>query len=307
MNIRRLNALWLLITLSCSQAPKQTGCSVRQFTDDLGRQVALPGKVNRIVSFAPSLTEMIFSIGAEERLAGVTSWCDFPPQARSKPAVGDISSPNFERMVALKPDLVVMIGNRPGPVLQRLEALGLPVLVFRDESLGDISRAITALGWLLDQGQQADSLNSALTRQLDSVEALTRQIDPRNRPRVFAEIAANPLFSAGHKSFLGQMIAAAGGVNITADLEEYYAAVNPEIVAERDPDIILILHPGSSSSQVCQRMGWQEIKAVRSKRVYDSLDQDMVLRPGPRFVEGLKLLHQAFYLDNSLNLKNKIH
>jgi iron complex transport system substrate-binding protein len=295
MNKKNIVLFFLLLAAGCGPGQRETGCPGREFTDDLGRKVMLPARVDRVISFAPSLTEMIYALGAGDKLVGVTSWCNWPPQAKEKPAVGDIMNPNFERMVSLKPDLVVMIGARPGPVLNRLESLGIKVLVFRDEDFSDIGRAIAALGRALGLEKRADSLNSAIAAQLDSLKAEAAKIEPGKRPKVFAEIGFNPLFTAGGQSFIGQMITQAGGLNIAEDMGDYYAAINPEKVVKENPDVILLLHPQASVKEVHQRLGWQGISALKNRRVYGNLDQDVILRPGPRFIQGLKLLHSVFY------------
>jgi len=284
-----------LLCLGCGPAGKRASRLGLTVTDDLGRSVALGSFPSRIISFAPSLTEMICALGGQDRLVGVTSWCNWPPQVKQKAVVGDMMNPNFERMVSLKPHLAVMIGSRPGPLLKKFEALDIPVLCFKDETVADIRRAIEVLGLLLECPVRADSLNREMDQQLAVIKTAVDSVPREKRPKVFAELGSSPLFAAGDSSFIGQMIALAGGINVTGNIGSSYAAVNPELVVKNDPDIIIVLHPQASKKQIQQRVGWRNISAVKNGRIYPGLDQDVILRPGPRFTEGLKILYGIFY------------
>lgn len=288
-------SLILLFFLGCNTQPRSQAKGALTVTDDLGRTVSLDGPPSRIISFAPSITEMVYALGGEDRLVGVTSWCNWPPRAKEKTVVGDMMSPNFERMVSLKPDLAIMIGSHPGPLLKKFEALNIPVICFRDETVPDIRRATEVLGLLLEFPARADSLVREIDSQLAAIKAEVDSVPMEKRPKVFAELGSSPLFAAGDQSFIGQMIALAGGINVTGNIPSSYAAVNPELVVKGNPDIIIVLHPQATKKQIEQRLGWRNISAVKSGRIYPGLDQDVILRPGPRFVEGLKILHGIFY------------
>ena len=287
--------IFLLFLLGCSAQPRPHGKMTLTVTDDLGRTISLSQAPSRIISFAPSLTEMVYALGGENRLAGVTAWCNWPPQAKEKTVVGDMISPNFERMVSLKPDLALIIGSRPSPLLKKFEALNIPVLCFKDETVADIQRALKVLGQVLECPSRADSLNREMDLQLAAIKAAVDQVPMEQRPKVFAELGSSPLFAAGDQSFIGQMIALAGGINVTGKIPSSYAAVNPELVVKNDPGIIIVLHPQASRKDIEQRLGWQNVSAVKNGRIYPGLDQDVILRPGPRFTEGIKILHGIFY------------
>lgn len=287
--------IFLLFLLGCSAQPRSHGKTALTFTDDLGRTVSLDQAPLRIISFAPSITEMVYTLGGEGRLVGVTSWCNYPPQAKEKTVVGDMMNPNFERMVSLNPDLALMIGSAPGPLLKKFEALNIPVICFRDETVADIQRAVKVLGLVLDCSSRSDSLNREMDLQLAAIKAAVDSVPKDQRPKIFAELGSSPLFAAGDSSFIGQMIALAGGINATGDIPASYASVNPELVVKSEPDIIIVLHPLASKRNIEQRLGWQKVPAVKSGRIYAGLDQDVILRPGPRFTEGLKILHGIFY------------
>jgi iron complex transport system substrate-binding protein len=292
---RSLYFIFLLFLLGCSAQPRPQIKGFQTITDDLGRTVSLGNAPVRIISFAPSITEMVYALGREERIVGVTAWCNWPPQAREKTGVGDMINPNFERMVSLKPDLALMIGSAPSPLLKKFEALDIPVLCFKDETVADIQRALKVLGQVLECPSRADSLNREMDLKLAVIKTAVDQVAMEKRPKVFAELGSSPLFAAGDSSFIGQMISLAGGINITGNIPSSYAAVNPELVVKNDPGIIIVLHPQASRKEIEQRLGWQNVPAVRNGKIYPGLDQDVILRPGPRFTEGLKILHGIFY------------
>lgn len=264
-------------------------------TDGLGRSVSLAPVPSRIISMAPNLTEMVYALGAGSRLVGVTAWCNYPPEARTKPVVGDAVSANLEMIVSLEPDLVLMVGTAQTPLLPKLEGLNIPVLVFNPSSPEDIGRTIGTLGHALGRRAGADTLLEQMARQIEDLRSRVSVIPWESRPRVFAEISSNPLMTAGRNSFVGRMITLAGGRNIMGDLDADYAVVNPELVVQRRPDMILVLHPQADQRQVSSRIGWKSIPAVANGRIYDDLDMDVVLRAGPRYISGLKELHRRMY------------
>jgi len=286
-------SILLLTAASCRPRPSQSDGNYN-FHDRLGRQIELQGKPRRIISFAPNITEMIYALRAEDRLVGVTSWCSYPPEAKSKTVVGDYASPNWERILALRPDLVLLVGTRDSPILSRLEAHRIPAAAFCSETPQDIMAEISLLGVLLDREPEADSLTRSLAAQLDSLRP-ARDLAPAPRPAVFAEISDRPLLTGNDRSFLGQLIALAGGKNIAADMPETYAAFNPELVIARKPDIILIFHPGTDAREVARRPGWAHIPAVKNGRIYYGFDLELMMRPGPRFVQAARMLQQIFY------------
>jgi iron complex transport system substrate-binding protein len=236
----------------------------------------------RIVSLSPGMTEVIFALGAQGDLAGVTTYCDYPDAARKLPRVGDFSHPSLERIIALKPDLVIV--NRPeqNRIQTDLDAFKIPVFATEPESLADIYRDITNLGRRIGRARAADSL----------VTYMRQMIRPRGRkPRaVYIELSPRPLITVGRNSFLNEMVEMAGGRNIFDELDRPYPVINQEEVIKRDPEIIIVLHPEG----IKDRIGWTRIRAVRENRIYLDLDQDLLLRPGPRLVLGFQALEKLF-------------
>ena len=288
--MKRSLALIIIAACLAGGCARQHPHSALTLVDDAGRRVALSAVPNRVVSLGPSITETVYALGQQDRLVGVTSWCNYPPEASRKTVVGDATSFNPERLLALAPDLVIMAGTAQSPALERLEALGIPALVLDPRTPDDIIADIELVGRALDTGLRADSLASGMRASLGRFRDSADLVPAGRRPTVFAEIGSTPLFAAGPRSFLGQMIALAGGRAVPDDLPQDYAAVNPERVIGQDPDIILVLHPMATRGDVITRIGWSRIAAVRNDRVHDGIDLDIVLRPGPRFLQGVDQL-----------------
>lgn len=237
------------------------------------------GSGYRIVSLSPAMTEMLFSLGAGDKLVGVTTFCDFPVQAKKIRKVGDFSHPSIERIVALKPNLVIINLPEQKRIKGELEKLGINTFVSSPNSLTDIYQELSAIGRELGLERQADSLIEYMKHNLQVTT-------PDNRKRVFVEIAPRPIVTIGAATFLNDLIERAGGVNIFRDLNKDYPVVNQEAVITRDPEIIIVLHPKG----ITGRTGWQKIQAIENNRIYTDLNPDHLMRPGPRLVDGFRQL-----------------
>ncbi len=292
-----LHIITTFFFISCSQKEPQQLYSGEKLTvtDDIGRTVTLSKTPDRVISFAPNVTEMIYALHADDKLIGITAWCNYPPQSSEKEVVGDATTANLERILALKPDLAVIVGTKNTPILFKLGALKIPVVVLNPVSIDDISQDLKLLSVVLNKKEAADSLLNVIGTALKEIKSSLEMIPPGKRPKVYAEISSQPLMTAGNMGLVGQMIDQAGGENIMSDIGQDYAVINPEIVIQRRPDIILILHPQTDKKRLAERIGWQNIPAVKNKKVFDDLDLDIILRAGPRSVMGLKELNRIFY------------
>lgn len=233
----------------------------------------------RIVSLSPAMTEILFSIGAGDKLVGVTTFCDFPEETKNITKVGDFSHPSIERIVGLKPDLVIINLPEQNRVRRELEKLKIRTFVSSPASLSEVYSELSALGAEIDMQRAADSLASYMRDKL--------QAGTRSQPKkIYVEIAPKPLVTIGAATFLNDLIHLAGGVNIFADLEKDYPVVGQEAVITRDPDIIIVLHP----EDITGRTGWQNVRAIKDGRVHTDLDPDHLMRPGPRLVRGFERL-----------------
>lgn len=269
------------------------------FTDALGRQVALAGAPARIVSLAPSITESLFAIGAGPQVVGVTSFCNFPPEADALPEVGGFSATTIsvEAIVDLTPDLVIAGSASQEPVVAALEQLGIPVLVFDPTSFEEVYANLGQLGYLTGNVAGADTAVAAMRARVQAVADVVAQVPAEERPTVFWEVFDEPLMTAGPNTFIGQMIDLAGATSIFADATEDYPQVSAEALVARNPDVIL--GPSSHGDKltpelVAARPGWSELKAVQDGRIY-LLDGDTTSRPGPRLADALEELARTLY------------
>jgi len=233
----------------------------------------------RIVSLSPAMTEILFSLGAGDRLVGVTTFCDYPEQAKSIAKVGDFSHPSIERIVGLRPEMVIVNLPEQMRITRELEKLRIKIFTSSPRSLDEIFAEILALGKELDLNKQADSLVTYMKGHLQPVKT-------KHRKKVYVEISPKPIITVGANTFLNDLIDRAGGVNIFGDLNKDYPVVSQEAVIVRDPDLIIALHPET----VTGRTGWQKINAIKNGRVYTGLNQDHLMRPGPRLVQGFEAL-----------------
>ncbi|MFV9503417.1 MAG: ABC transporter substrate-binding protein [Oscillochloridaceae bacterium umkhey_bin13] len=268
-------------------------------TDDLGRTVALDSVPQRIVSLAPSVTEMLFAVGAGPQVVGTTSFCDFPPEATDLPEIGGFSasSISIEAIVGLEPDLVIAGTARQQLIAEQLEQLGIPVVVLAPASFDAVYASILQVGTLTGHSNQATQLVAAMQARVKTVTDVVATLPAEARPSVYWEVTNDPLMAAGPNTFIDQMIELVGATNIFADASEAYPQVNPETVFERDPQVILgpDSHGGALNiATVTERPGWANIQAVRDGRVY-TLDGDIVSRPGPRLADALELLAATLY------------
>lgn len=236
----------------------------------------------RIVSLSPGMTETLFAIGGQDLLAGVTTYCDYPAAAETLPRVGDFSNPSLERIIGLSPGLVIVNLPEQKRIQTELERLKIPVFVSAPGSLADIYREIVELGRRIGRGPAAESL----------VQRMRQAIRPTGRaPRkVYVELSPRPLITVGRTNFLSEMVALAGGRNIFDDLDRPYPVIQQEEVIRRDPALIIVLHPEG----VRDRIGWSRIEAVRLGRTFTDLDPDLLLRPGPRLMQGFRELERTF-------------
>ncbi len=263
-------------------------------TDDAGRRVTLAHAPQRIVSIAPSNTEILFALGLGERVVGVDDVSDFPPEAAAKPRVGSYVEPDLERVAALQPDLILAAGLHEGNVLTRLDGLGLTTIVVEPTDLQGVLASITLVGQITDHASQAARLTCALSTR---IMAVTTAVANANRPRVFFELSPD-LYTAGPGSFVDDLIRRAGGDNIAAGAGTAWPQLSAEAVVAADPDVILLADHGAgvTPAQVAARPGWADVAAVRAGRIVP-LNPDLVARPGPRLVDGLEAIARAIHPD----------
>lgn len=263
--------------------------SARAIRDDLGRLVVLPENVTRAVSLAPNLTEIIFAVGAGERLVGVTSYCDFPSGTASIAKVGDTLKPNIEAIIALRPEVVFVSTASQLEVFTRtLNDQKIAVFVTNPDSLEGILASIEKIGAVF-RSPDAGKLLEDLRRRIDAVESKTTGA---TRPKVFVQLDRS-LFTIGRDSYLTDLIRRAGGTSATADLEKAYAQLSKESALALAPDVI-ILSDSSDNKEPADVLS--KSPAVTNGRVY-RINADVMSRPGPRVVDALEQIAAALHTE----------
>jgi iron complex transport system substrate-binding protein len=280
--------------------PASAGTVDRQ--DAMGREVALNLPLRRIVSLAPSVTEILFAIGADDLVVGVSKHCDFPLAAKLKPKAGNFNSPDMGKVKAAAPDVVLFAEYARGEDLQALEGAGIPAFVLTAASVADIILTVRRLGDLSGRPGAAEGLAAAMEGELESLRRKLGALPVDRRPRVYVEVdGPKRLYAVGPGSFMDDVITIAGGRNVFADRGEAYFAIDSEEVVRADPEVVLIDYPFQYKVGASKRPAWERISAVRNGRVYDGTDFDIILlnRPGPRILQSLReiavLLHPGIF------------
>ena len=275
-------ALWLTLSLYFN-AQAQAAPTV--VVDDRGQRIQLPAPPQRVVSLLPSLTEIVCALQHCGLLVGTDRFSNWPASVRALPKLGGLEDTQIERIVALKPDLVLAATS--SRAIDRLEALGLRVLTLEPKSLKDTQRVI---------GQVAQALSDApagvaLWQRMDSrINAAAARLPPALRgQRVYFEVASAP-YAAGEASFIGEVLQRIGLGNAVPAALGPFPKLNPEFVVRAQPDIVMATQ--RALAEMPARPGWDTLRALRDKRQcgFDTEPWDMLVRPGPRLAEAADLL-----------------
>lgn len=272
--------------------PSALGAFPLTVHDALGRSVTVTRPPERIISLAPSITEILFALGLDSKIAGISVADDYPPdKVKSKPRVGGVQL-DVERIVRIRPDLILGIPSLQRAQLDRLLAMRLPVLAVEANSLAQTYIQIKTIGVVTGESDASQRLVTTMRAKEAHVVAA---VQGRLPVRVYVEVWGEPLIAAGGGTFIDDLLRLAGARNILADLRGW-RQVSDESVIRRDPEVILLTYP--QRARVLTRRGWAVVAAVRANRVV-AVPEALVSRPGPRIVDGLaqiaRILHpEAF-------------
>lgn len=262
-------------------------------------EIASAGTVpkSRYISLAPSTTEILFALGLDEEIVGVSSYCNYPQRAKSKENTGGFSHPNFEKILSLKPDYVFCTGLEQASVIVELKHLNLKVYVSDPKNMEELLNSIRDIGKITSREKIAESLIKNMRQEIEEIASKVKLIPEEKRSKVFIEIWHDPLTTAGKGSFIDELIMLAGGINIAYDTKRAFSIFSPEEVIRRDPDYIILTYMDKEnpSKLLGERFGWNRISAVKNNRLYNDINPDLLLRPGPRVVQGLKEIYKRLY------------
>jgi len=264
-------------------------------TDETGNFVTMNAEPQCIVSLAPSHTEILCALGLGDRLVGVTTYCNFPPDVADKPRVGGFSDVDLEQVVGLSPDLVLASTIHLTEVVPRLEELGITVFVVNPPTVLAVLDSILTIGFITGQARTAAALVAKMQERIDVV---LEAIEGTTKPEVFWELGPE-LYTAGPGSFIDDLITLSGGANVVADVQSQWPQLSVEAIIMKDPEIVVLAdhNYGETAEMVAARPGWADVTAVKEGRVVELTNDDIFSRPGPRIAEALEFLARVFHPD----------
>lgn len=299
----------ILLQFMVISEPLHAGLTTRTVFDQLERPVVVPLEPKRVIALAPSITEIVYSLGREDLLVGATQFSDYPPEAKKIPKVGSYVHLDLEKIVSLKPDLCLAVkdGN-PRDMVQRIETFGIPVFAVNPDGLDSVMKAVLKIGDILNVSGTADAVVQDMNKRIQNVKNYTNRLD--KPPGVFLQIGISPIVSVGEKTFLHELIELAGGKNLSAGTTPY-PRFSKEQVLVMNPDVIIIT--SMARAEIFENVkkewdSWPGMSAVKNNRVY-IVNSDILDRPTPRMVAGLemltKVIHPEFVIPVSLNPESK--
>jgi iron complex transport system substrate-binding protein len=294
-------AVFMALILAACGPDDAASTAPRVLTDSSGTEVSLTGEIERIVSLAPSGTEILFAIGAGDRVVGVDDFSNYPPETSDIERIGSMT-PNIERIVALEPDLVVAASISSTDIVEKLQSAGITVWVTDSPDVRGVADSIRALGAAVGLEQAANEVAAELEEQIERVVETVS--GAASRPRVFHELdATDPTkpFTVGPGNFVHDLLTLAGGENVFADAPSPFPQVGFEEILARNPEAIVLADApwGTTAASVKERNGWEALDAVASGWILEVTEDlgDQMSRPGPRIGLALEALARFLHPD----------
>jgi len=260
--------------------------------DAAGREITFDSEPKRIVSMVPGHTELVFALGKGSSLVGRSDFCDFPAEAKQIESVGGFFPPNYEKIVAAKPDLILLLGGSEEARTKLETEYKLTTLVLDPQNFTQLYEGMKLLGRVLNAQEAAERLIADMQAATKAVEEKVAKAT--TKPVVFYEVWNDPLQTTGPNTFMDDMIRLAGGVNAAANAEPGWALFSVEQLVAANPDLILASSPDAAKA-ILERKGWESIKAVKTGRVVGAPDQNLIVRPGPRLIQGLNWMAEQIH------------
>lgn len=286
----------LLIAVMVSFVMSCTGIAFAlTVTDETGRLVTIGPAPQKIISLAPGITETLYALGLDDRISGVTTYCDWPAAARKKTRVGGFTNPSVEKIVSLGPDLILATadGNRK-ETIEQLERLGLPVYVTDPVDTRGVLRSILHIGEITGRERRARELAEKLQTRLNHI---TRQVRDKKKPRVFFQLGLEPMVTAGRGTLINEVIEQAGGINVAGRDLAKYPRYSAEGIIGASPDIIIFAPMVNDKTFAAVKRFWGkfgDVPAVRNKKIYP-IDADLINRASPRIFDAVEIMASLFH------------
>jgi len=268
-------------------------------TDDLGREVTITEQPERIISLSPANTEILFALGLGEKVVGITNVCNYPSQVQEKEKIGGYANPNLEKIIKLKPDLILASHGSPMKIINQLEKLNYTVVGLNPKNIEDIISSIIMVGKITGKNEEAEKLTKEMKKRMEAVLSRTINLTQDNKPRVLYVVWYKPLWTAGSGTFIDELIRKAGGTNIAGDITGW-PKMNLETVIERNPQVIIVGegHPGGLVETVKGEGLLWITDAFKYNKIY-TINADIVSRTGPRIIDALeemaKIIHPELF------------
>lgn len=289
--------LIIIVVLSLGFISFAQGQETTIVVDQMGREVEISSGIESIISLSPSNTEILFELGLEDIIVGVTDFCNYPEETKNKKSVGGFSNPNLELMLELEPHLV-LAGDIHEEIVMRLEERGIPVLVVRATTIEEVFEGMLLVGTVTQIESQAEFIVEGIKDRIEIVQKSLSSMEEEDRVRVYYELWYDPIMSIGNSSFIHDLISVAGGVNIFKAIDDSYPMVSSEAVAEKNPQVIVYPDDHGSAQmikeQFLDRPGWGHVSAIKDGRIH-GVDSDIFNRPGPRLIEAIEKAANLFY------------
>jgi len=297
----RLGTFFLVSVTLLSLVPViAAGCQPKSqpgtFTDDLGRAVRIDKVPQRIISLAPSNTEILFALGLDDRIVGVTRYCNYPEGAKEKEIIGGFASPDLEKIIALKPDLIIAKGTLQKSLVTKLEEKGQTVFWLYPHSVNEILESFERIGKLAGSSAASQKLRKDVAARIKNVETNIKNIPEQERPTVFRVMGLDPPGTIGGASFQTDVYRLAGGRNIFADTDKDYFELDLETLIKLEPDIIVVCGENEEEAKrkIKDQEGWGELTAVKTDRIV-VISCDLICRPSPRIAQTIENLAKEFH------------
>lgn len=269
----------------------QTGYPYK-FTDSMGNEIVIESEPKKIVSVAPSITEIVYALGKGYNLVGRTDYCDYPEEAKTVPSIGSLTDPNIEKIVELKPDVVIASTHFKEDVAQKLKDLGIKIVVINDSTnIDGAYESINKLGEILNA---KDKAKEVVNSNKEKIEEIKEKVKDAEAPKAYYVVGfgKNGDFTATGDTFIAEMIALAGGKNIAQDATGW--AYSLESLIQNDPEYIIISKNYGMKDEFIATEGYKELSAVKNNKVFE-IDDNLVNRQGPRIAEGVEVLAKILH------------